>query len=120
VGKALLAWKELKEVRNLLGEGCLDAFTQNTLTEVDDLVRHLETVRSKGYALDNEEREIGVRCVTAPIRDHNGEVMAALSLSAPSSRLPNERVEQTAARVKGAADEVSLRLGFLRTKDSPK
>ncbi len=119
VGKVLLAWEPEEEVRKLLGRGPLPRFTPRTLTDPDAVVRELRVVRARGYAVDREERESGVRCVAAPVRDAAGRVAAALSVSAPASRLPNRRIPQVAATVVSAADEISRRLGFSAVRNSP-
>jgi IclR family acetate operon transcriptional repressor len=119
VGKVLLAWEPEDLVRVLLGPGPLPRFTPRTLTHPDDVVRHLRLVRSRGYAVDREERETGVRCVAAPVRDASGRVVAALSVSAPASRLPNHRIPRVAATVVSAAHRISRQLGFAAARRTP-
>jgi len=110
VGKALLAWRPEEEVRALLGPGPLRGFTKRTLTAPAAVLKELRRVRVQGYALDAEEREPGVRCVAAPVRSQ-GEVVAALSLSAPATRLGDDRVARLARRLVAAAERVSAQLG---------
>lgn len=119
VGKVLLAWEPEDHVRALLGSGPLPRFTPRTLTHPDAVLRELRTVRARGYAVDREERESGVRCVAAPVRDASGRVVAALSLSAPASRLPHRRIPPVAALVVSAAQRISRRLGFLPSRAAP-
>ena len=90
----------------------LTPYTPHTLTRLPDLLRELEAVRGRGYALDNEEKELGVRCVAAPVFGASGGVVAALSLSAPASRLSLEEAHRLAPRVVEAARRASLRLGY--------
>lgn len=92
VGKVLLAWLPTDTVRAVLGDGPWPASTKRTLTTFKALERELKQVRRQGYAVDNEEREVGVRCVAVPIADTRGAVVAALSVSAPTVRLPEERL----------------------------
>lgn len=115
VGKVLLAWRSPDEIRSLLGPGPLRAYTPNTITDPERLLAELENVRTNGFALDNEEREVGVRCVAAPVRNRNGQVVAALSLSAPASRLGDDRVRELAPRVKATAHQISTWLGYSAT-----
>jgi DNA-binding IclR family transcriptional regulator len=110
VGKVLLAWKDPAEVRELLAEENFQPFTPNTVTGLEEFLRQLQRVRIDGFGLDDEERELGVRCLTAPIRDGTGEVVAALSLSAPSARLPLDQTQAISRQVQAAAGEVSRRL----------
>ncbi len=119
VGKVLLAWEPEDEVRRLLGPGPLPRFTPRTLTHPDEVVRELRAVRARGYAVDREERESGVRCVAAPVHDASGRVVAALSVSAPATRLPQRRLPQVAATVTSAAREISRRLGFSTPRITP-
>ncbi|GAB5601608.1 IclR family transcriptional regulator [Thermus sp. FJN-A] len=106
VGKVLLAFRGVPEGLSL------EAYTPHTLTRREDLERELERVRAKGYALDNEEKELGVRCVAAPVFGPGGEVVGAISLSAPASRLSPAEAHRLAPRVVEAAKRASLRLGF--------
>ena len=106
VGKVLLAYRGVPE--GLL----LEAYTPHTLTCREVLLEELKRVRAQGYALDNEEKELGVRCVAAPVFGPGGEVVAALSLSAPASRLSPEEAHRLAPKVVAAAQKASLRLGF--------
>jgi DNA-binding IclR family transcriptional regulator len=103
VGKVLLAWEPEEQVRALLGPGPLPRYTPRTLTEPDDVLRELRA----GAQLP------------APVRDLQGRVVAALSVSAPASRLPHRRIPQVAATVVAAAREVSRRLGFSVGRISP-
>ncbi len=112
VGKVLLAWRPEDEVHQLLGPEPFVAFTPKTLTRLDDVRRELAQVRQQGYALDCEEREIGVRCLAAPVRDATGRVVAALSLSAPAIRLPDDRIPRLVPLVLETARTLSLRLGW--------
>lgn len=112
VGKAMLAFKPEAELDELLAEVVLRPRTKNTITNKTALKSHLAEVRACGYALDNEEIIEGLRCVAAPIRDHTGQVVAALSVSGPSVRLSAKKIGQVIPAVmKGAAD-ISHRLGF--------
>ena len=70
-------------------------------------------MRARGYAIDDEEMEIGLRCVAAPIRNHTGEVAAAISVSAPVQRMNKKSVLTTAPNVIAAADSISRRLGYM-------
>lgn len=112
VGKVLLAGLTDTEARGLLKATPLKTFTPNTQTGLRKILTELEQVRELGYALDNEERETGVRCIAAPVRGRTGEIVAALSLSAPTSRLSKERVRAIAAKVKESAQQVSAHLGY--------
>lgn len=110
VGKALLAWLPLTQVRALLGPGPWLAYTEHTLTTFEALERALIEVRHRGYAVDDQEREAGVRCMAVPIVDADGAAVAALSLSAPTVRLTPARLAEVAPAVVGAGQRISERL----------
>lgn len=112
VGKALLAWSDPSDVVARLGPGPYPQFTPHSLTTLPAYQAALAAVRAQGYALDDEERELGVRCLAAPLRGEDGAVVAALSLSAPTARFGRERVPVLAARLGQAAGRISARLGW--------
>lgn len=112
VGKALTAWRDDAAVSALLGPGPYPAFTPHSLTSLPAYRAELARVRAQGYALDDQERELGVRCVAAPIRDDSGQVVAALSVSAPTSRLTEAEMPRFVARVTQATGDLSRALGW--------
>ncbi len=112
VGKILLAGLGDREVLSLLAATGLPRFTPHTIVDLHRLLRVLREVRATGVALDNEEREVGVRCVAAPVRDHEGKVAAAVSISGPSSRITDDRLPQLIAAVRAATDRISRDLGW--------
>jgi DNA-binding IclR family transcriptional regulator len=112
VGKALLAFQPAELVQQVIDNG-LKRYTEHTITEPAALLTELALVRQKGYALDDEEIEVGLRCVAAPIRDHTGQVTAAISVAAPVQRMSKKQVQQTIPSVVAAAETISRRLGYL-------
>lgn len=91
----------------------LERFTAHTIGTAAGLAEALAEVRRTGWASTAEELELGLNAVAAPVRDHEGAVVAAISTSGPSYRLPADRFPAVAARVLAAAREVSIRLGHL-------
>lgn len=112
VGKAILAWMDPEERRQLIKEHGLPRFTDKTITDEGVLYKHLEEIRQKGYAIDDEENEKGLRCIAAPIRDYSGKVVAAISIAGPTTRISNDSLEQMAHLVVEAGLEISRELGF--------
>ena len=107
VGKLFLAAEPPERVRAYANRTGLAGHTRNSLTQVAALERELEGVRTRGVAHDNEELEIGVRCIAAGVYDDAGKLVAGLSISAPADRL-----ELTwADRVKATAEDISRALG---------
>ena len=112
VGKALLAFQPPEVVKQVIDNG-LQRFTDKTITDGAALQEELASIRQRGYALDDEEIEVGLRCVAAPIRDHSGKVIAAISVAAPVQRMSKKTVQTTIPTVVAAADTISRRLGYL-------
>jgi IclR family KDG regulon transcriptional repressor len=112
VGKALLAHQPPELVNQVIENG-LKRYTVNTITEPAALGEELAEIRIKGYAVDDEEIEVGLRCVAAPIRDHSGHVVAAISVAAPVQRMSKKNVQTTVPSVVAAAEAISRRLGFI-------
>jgi DNA-binding IclR family transcriptional regulator len=111
VGKAMMASMRATTVRNLVGDGEWTRFTPNSVGNWEELEKELAAIHQRGYAIDMEEREIGVACVAASILDASGVVLGALSISGPSGRiLP--KTESLALEVQNAAARISSRLGY--------
>ena len=112
-GKVQIAYMTEEELENYLPTKELKRFTPNTITDRDELRKHLKVVAEQGFAVDNEELDIGVRCVGAPIRDYTRRIIGAVSVSGPSMRFSDERMEKELIPiVKKAAEEISLKLGY--------
>jgi DNA-binding IclR family transcriptional regulator len=101
-----------KEVDQVILERGLPRFTDNTITDREHLLRELASIREKGLSFDNEEYEVGLRCVAAPVQDNRGHVVAAISISGPAQRLTTEALQRFSIHVKQAAQEVSRNLGY--------
>ncbi|MCS7246494.1 MAG: IclR family transcriptional regulator, partial [Thermomicrobium sp.] len=112
LGKCLLAWLPPQELDQLLASGPLVALTPRTITDPEALRAELALVRAQGYALDRGETLPDVWCFGAPVRDANGSVVAALSISVPVTRISPTRAEELATTVQRAARELSHRLGY--------
>ena len=111
VGKCILAYLPEDEVRAIWSRTVVTAFTPNTITDYDALTRELAAVRRDGYAMDNEEHELGVVCIGAPIFDYSGSPVAALSVSFPASRIGEERRVAFARDIKTNARAITNLLG---------
>lgn len=110
LGKALLAWRPVEEVRRLCEAG-LPAFTPRTITTPEALEEELERVRQMGVAIDNEEYALGLRCVAAPVRNQSG-VVAALGISGELNLITDEALPRLTKKVRDTALQVSAQLGF--------
>ena len=112
VGKAMLATLPRGEVISIWEESTIQSLTEHTITSLPDLFQELEKIRQNGFALDNEENELGVRCIAACILDYKGRANNALSVSAPVSRMSDSRIEQLAPFVLAAKADLSRELGY--------
>jgi DNA-binding IclR family transcriptional regulator len=108
VGKMMLAMGGEEECRDYAGRTNLPAYTRNTLNRLEDLLSETRRLRELGYALDDEEAEIGVGCIGALVYDASGSVVAGLSVSAPMER----RKDAWIPLVRAAAHKLSERLGY--------
>jgi DNA-binding IclR family transcriptional regulator len=107
VGKLFLAHDDAQRVRSYATRTGLAGHTRNSLTDLASLERELDKVRKQRVARDDEELELGVRCMAAGIYDDQGKLVAGLSVSAPADRLEESWVD----RVKATATQISLALG---------
>jgi DNA-binding IclR family transcriptional regulator len=112
MGKVLLSGLPEKDLGNVLANTPLVKFTPNTITEKPKLLRELDQVREQGFAVDDEESFPGIRCVGAPIRDRNGRIVAAISVTAPAQRMGPQKVSEIAREVVETARLVSERVGL--------
>jgi len=111
VAKAILAWMPEPEVDELLVDWPMTGLTPNTVTDAATLKGRLSEVRKRGFALDMEEMEVGLRCVAAPIRDPRGRVVAGISISGPRHRMTEEAMKRFGPLVREAGEKISARLG---------
>jgi len=109
-GQAILAFGP-SDVVDRVTRGGLRARTPQTITDAGKLAKALALVRQRGYAMDDEESEIGMRCIAAPIRNDGGEVVAAVGVAGPVSRLTKKTLASFAPHVIGTAAAISARIG---------
>ncbi|MFK7993309.1 MAG: IclR family transcriptional regulator [Granulosicoccus sp.] len=111
IGKALLAEFSTRQVEQILQKTGLEEFTDNTLTTPRTLFSNLETTYLRGWAFDDEERHIGMRCIAAAIHDTRGDPVAGISISGPTARFPDEALATLGAKVRQAATDVTRLIG---------
>jgi len=112
LGKALLAFQPAATVREVAATRGLRRYTPETIISVSELLSELERVRERGYAVDMAEHEPLVHCVSAPIRDHNSEVIAAVSITLIAPSLSAAEVERYASAVVATALAISADMGW--------
>jgi len=108
VGKLFLAQDDPLRVRGYATRTGLTGHTRNSITQLPVLERELSRVKQSGVARDNEELELGVRCIAAGIYDDQGKLLAGLSISAPADRMEDEWL----AKLQSTADTISQELGY--------
>jgi len=112
VGKVLLAGLSDQKLQKLLKKIKFRQYTPNTISDMNLLKKHLRKVHKDGYALDQEEIEVGLSCVAAPIKNYRDNVIAAISLAGPTSRIANDSLHQLIADVTEIARLISIQLGY--------
>lgn len=114
MGKVLLAYLPDEDRHSLLNRLELHSYSAHTCTDKDELVRELEEIRSRGWALEIEELALGRACIAGPIRDSSGVVVGALSFSGPLSQFRwDERQTELIRKIIEVCDRISMRLGYI-------
>ena len=114
IGKALLAWYPEARARDIIAREGLAKFTSLTLTSDSALLRDLSRTRDRGYAIDDQERAEGMRCIAAPVFNAHGEPVAGLSVSGPAFRVGLSDASRIGTLVRAAADRVTEATGGVR------
>jgi IclR family KDG regulon transcriptional repressor len=112
LGKAMLSCLDDQEVKNIFRNQILRPYTANTVKTLNPLLTELRMIRKRGYSIDNEEIELGLRCVGAPIKDYTGAMVGAISVVAPSARLSTQKIHTAGKLVVTTAEEISTKLGY--------
>ena len=112
VGKAMLAERSDEEIEEIWNSSDIRAMTPKTILSLDEFLETIREIRKFGYALDNEENEMGVRCIAASILDHEGKARNAFSISAPVGRMTDEKLKMLAEYVLESKRNISGEFGF--------
>ena len=118
IGKAILAYMDDARFERFLSSASLDGFTPSTLTSKVALEAELAETRKRGYSIDDEEKNVGMRCIAAPVFDMNREVIAGISVSGPTSRIPPELSLGLVDAVINAGRELTVAIGGAGLEDS--
>ena len=114
IGKLLLTEYDPAAVRRLADAG-MTPFTEHTLDSSEALLAQVEAARTQGYAIDNEECEIGMRCVAVPVYNYTGHIIAGMSVTGPAVRMSMEIIAEKLPQFKGIAAALSRDLGYLES-----
>lgn len=112
LGKAFMAYLSPQEVQDFVTRHDFVPLTQHTITNPDEFLNELACTHQRGYAIDDEENELGGRCVAAAILDYGGRPAAAISISVPLQRMTEARVAELGEKVRRTAAQISSRLGL--------
>lgn len=112
VGKCILAHLPEREVEEIWAASDVHSITENTIVDINTLKKQLCEVRQTGYAIDNEENEKEVFCIAAPIFDWQGQPIAAVSVSAPLSRMTDDAQSKILPKLLETTSEISSQLGY--------
>lgn len=112
VGKVILANSTEEDIKNVWENTEIVKYTKNTIVNYEDFLKELKRVKDTGYALDDEENELGVRCIGAPIFNRFGEVEAAISASGPIMRMTKARINEIKKDVLETAENIGEKLGY--------
>lgn len=113
MGKCLLACLSRAELEEALYGFAFEAHTPNTFTSRTAFAKYLHQVRAQGWAMDDEEYELGHRCVAAPVFNYRGDAIAAVGVSGTPESMPDERIDFVVEQVKLAASRISERMGYV-------
>lgn len=119
IGKAVLAHLDRDRVAAIVRKAGLEAFTPKTLSSPLALSRDLDDVKARGWSVDDEERNLGMRCVAAAIFNEFGEPIGGVSVSGPTVRVTPERLAEIGPKVRQAAEEITRMIGGIAPLESP-
>jgi DNA-binding IclR family transcriptional regulator len=115
-GKLMLTNYNEEQLKTYMEKkGCLKP-TENSITTIEELKKELKRIERQNYSLDNEECEIGLRCVAIPVRNYTGKIVAGLSVTGPTARMPFQKIKDNLPHLFNASKELSFLLGY--TEDS--
>jgi IclR family transcriptional regulator, KDG regulon repressor len=117
LGKAMLAHLSSTELNQFVDDYEFSPVTPQTITDASNFIAELEQTLLRGFAVDNQENELGGRCVAAAIYDYHGDPVAAISMSVPIQRFPEDKIPEYGTRIKLAARQISLQLGANLTEE---
>jgi len=112
VGKSIISEMDDTQLNRIIENKGLPKLTDHTLHTLDTLKENLALIRTRGYSFDKEEIELGLHCIAAPIRNHQGQIVAAVSIAAPTSRITFEQLTAFKDDLLATVHRISLQLGY--------
>lgn len=114
VGKALLADMSDEKIKTIWDASKIQRLTEYTVTDFEEFQKLITQIRQNGYALDNEENELGVRCIAVSLKSFNNKPTYAISVSAPKDRMSDERIEEIRKQILTVKDSIQQEMGIAR------
>ncbi len=111
-GKVMLTDYTEAQIDEMIARKGLTKFTEYTITTKEQLLEELGRIRSRGYAFDEEECDIGTRCIAFPVRDYTGHIIASISVTGHSGRMTDEYFAAHMDRIRQCAESISTRFGY--------
>jgi len=111
-GKVLLAYQHQDELSRIVNKDDRQKYTSKTIVDKDKLIEHLTQVREQGFAICDEELEVGVRGISAPIRNINGKVIASITVTGLNARIPGKKFSYLIDIIVDAADNISKKIRY--------
>lgn len=112
VGKSLVSYKNTQELQKLLEGYQFTKRTQNSISSEEEFIKEIDQVREMGFAVDNEENEVGIVCISVPIKDYSGKSIAAVSMSTSAASATDETIADYVSLLKECTDRISRELGY--------
>ena len=112
VGKIFMTQMTTEELDDYFTRTKMEPYTDHTITDKKTMLAEIGRVREQGYAIDEQERAIGVRCIAAPVHDHNGSIVAAISISGATQFIPSKQIKPLSRFVISSAAQISDELGY--------
>lgn len=117
LGKVILAHLPDDKIQEILQTARFPKLTENTITDPEELRQQLNVIRQNGFAVDDQEAVEGAKCIAAPVRDHTGQIVAAVSVSALANRINSDNMRDTVELVMKSARKASRHLGYRPKND---
>src|SRR5690606_27919209 len=108
---SIFAFLQDEKIEEVITEAGLRKYTEKTLITKEAMLENIQLIRKRGYSIDDEEHEAGIKCAAAPIFNHQGEVIAGISVAGPIMRVTEEKLEMMAKEVLRVSNELSKLLG---------
>jgi len=112
VGKVILSEFPESRIDEMIRLKGLTRYTSNTLVTKEMLLNELQLIRKRGYGYDNEECELGARCIAFPLRDYSGKIIAALSVTGPLGRMTDDFINSCFRTILETVQDISYQLGY--------